>query len=223
VPCRASSANPTASAARPAVENLQAMSFMIPIVDADFAAELGADDETLEFPWQAAGAIRYYDLKRKPELLAEIEEARQAPALAEFLAAVNSPRCAFETAKCDAWFANELNVEEEIYGAACKFASYVDLVFTEKASRRLFSEHERFAQEITRLLTRAPEMPAAAEFLIRRCFFHENDEVREGFYFTFYLSGYGDDEAEARKRWGIALTLAANAIRQWSARTQSSL
>ena len=45
-------------------------------VEADFAVELGADDETLEFPWAAAdGGPRYYDLKRQPELLLEIEEA----------------------------------------------------------------------------------------------------------------------------------------------------
>src|SRR5260370_19887885 len=36
-------------------------------VEADFAVELGADDETLELPWAAAdGGLRYYDLKRQP-------------------------------------------------------------------------------------------------------------------------------------------------------------
>ena len=31
---------------------------------------------------------------------------------------------------------------------------------------------------------------------------------------TLYLFGYGDDEAQARQRWAIALKLAENAIRQ---------
>jgi hypothetical protein len=41
--------------------------------------------------------------------------------------------------------------------------------------------------------------------------------VRDGFYITFYLFGYGDDEAEARQRWGIGLNLVENAIRQVAA------
>src|SRR5512132_1456279 len=56
-------------------------------VEADFAVELGAEDERLEFPWAGADRARYYDLKRQPELLALIEEARELPALGEFLVA----------------------------------------------------------------------------------------------------------------------------------------
>src|SRR5580765_4235271 len=55
-------------------------------VEADFAVELGAEDETLDFPWAAAdGGLRHYDLKRQPVLLPEIEEARRVPELGEFL------------------------------------------------------------------------------------------------------------------------------------------
>ena len=44
-------------------------------MEADFAVELGAEDETLELPWAAEGGPRYFDLKRQPELLLEIDEA----------------------------------------------------------------------------------------------------------------------------------------------------
>lgn len=191
-------------------------------MDADFAVELGADDETLEIPWAAPDGPRYIDLKRNPHSLREIEEGQREPALSEFLLGMNAPASAFETAKCDTWFTCKLNPEEEIYGAACKFGSYVDLLFTAIPSRVVFSEHEKFAEEITKLLKRAPEMPASAEFLIRRCYFHEEGVPRDGFYFTFYLFGYGDDQAECRSRWQIALSLAGNAIRQWSARADPS-
>ena len=40
--------------------------------------------------------------------------------------------------------------------------------------------------------------------------------MRDGFYITFYLFGYGDDEAQARQRWSIALKLLENVIRQIS-------
>jgi len=40
--------------------------------------------------------------------------------------------------------------------------------------------------------------------------------MREGFYVTFYLFGYGEDEAQARESWAIGLKLVENAIRQMS-------
>jgi hypothetical protein len=190
-------------------------------VEADFAVELGGDDETLELPWAAAeGGPRYFDLKRQPGLLREIEEARRVPELGEFLAAINTPASILETAKCDAWSSTEMNPEEEIFGAACKFGSYVDLMFSEGTLRFSFPEHEQLARRIVQLLKRVPEIPAAAELILRRCFYPLADGIRDGFYVTFYLFGYGDDELQARQRWSIALKLVENAIRQISAEAQ---
>jgi hypothetical protein len=73
------------------------------------------------------------------------------------------------------------------------------------------------ATRLTQLLRRVPEIPAAAEFLVRRCYYHEEDETRDGFYITFYLFGYGDDDPQAQQRWVIGLKLVENAIRQISA------
>jgi hypothetical protein len=183
-------------------------------VEADFSVELGADDETLELPWAADGGPRYYDLKRQPELLLHIDEASCAPELGEFLVVMNSTDGILETAKCDTWSSTEMNPEEEIFGAAYKFGSYVDVLFSPETSRCSFAEHEQFAKRITQLLKRVPEIPAAVELLIRRCFYHVEEETREGFYITLYVLGYGDDEDQARQRWAIALKLVENAIRQ---------
>ena len=62
-------------------------------------------------------------------------------------------------------------------------------------------------------------------FMVRRCHYHPGtagaevaDTAQEdGFYLTFYLFGYGDDEDEARRRWGIALKISENALLQLSA------
>jgi hypothetical protein len=190
-------------------------------VEADFAVELGGDDETLELPWAAAeGGPRYFNLKHQPELLREIEEARRVPELGEFLAVINAPASILETAKCDAWSSTEMNPEEEIFGAACKFGSYVDLMLSQGTLRFSFAEHERLVRRIVQLLKRVPEIPAAAELIIRRCFYHVADGIRDGFYVTFYLFGYGDNELQARQRWAIALKLVENAIRQISAEAQ---
>lgn len=189
-------------------------------MQADFAIELGRDDESLEVPWSAAGSgPRYYDLKRQPENLRYIEEATRVQELGEFLMAVNSPASILETAKCDVWPSTEMNVEDEIFAAACKFGSYVDLLFTNEESRYWLTVHEKFVKRITELLKRVPEIPASAEFLVRRCFYHrgQSAETRDGFYITHYLFGYGEDETHARRRWAIGMKLVENAIRQISA------
>jgi hypothetical protein len=187
-------------------------------VEADFAVELGVDDEVLDLPWASAeSAVRYYDLKCQPDLLLYVEEAQSVPALGEFLAAINSSASILETAKCDAWHTTEMKPEEEIFAANSKFASYIDLLFSDEHRRFSFSEHEKMASRLTQLLRRVPEIPAAAEFLVRRCHYHEEDETRDGFYITFYLFGYGDDEPQAQQRWAIGLKLVENAIRQISA------
>jgi len=184
-------------------------------MEADFAIELGADDETLEMPWASEeNGPRYYDLKRHPEFLHSIEEARRVPEVGQFLTALNSPASILETAKCDAWPSTEMNAEEEILGATHKFCSYVDLLFADELSRFSFPAHERLAEQLVKLLKKVPEIPATAEFLIRRCHYHVEREIQDGFYITFYLFGYGDDAPQARQRWAIALNLVKNAIKQ---------
>jgi len=163
-------------------------------VEADFAVELGADDETLEFPWAEDGGLRYYDLKRQPELLPKLEEARRVPELGGFLGVLNSSSGILETAKCDTWSSTEINPEEEVYGRHTNSAPMWTSCFSAGTCRYCLAEHEQFAKRVTQLLKRVPEIPAAAEFLIRRAFYHSADEMQEGFYITLYLFGYGDDE-----------------------------
>jgi hypothetical protein len=207
-------------------------------MDADFSIELGREDPVLDFPWKdPAGKLAYVDLKRHPELMARIEEAEKFPELGEFLRAMNSARSMVETAKCDAWAATELSPEEEVYDASHKFVSYVDVVFSnidvhqsslpqsslrhssvhQSSLRESLPAHEQFARKLVELLRRVPETPSAAEVCVRRCFFGEDGGVREGFYCTVYVSGYGNDSASARQNWGVGLKLMGNAIMQLSA------
>ncbi len=188
-------------------------------MQADFAVELGRDDETLELPWAAAdGSLRYHDLKREPAALAHIAEATLWLELGEFLIAVNTQASMLESAKCDAWATTELNPDEEIFGVPWKFGSYVDLLISDPTVRFSFEKHETFLRHLTGLLKVVPEIPASAEFCLRRCFYHEGDRQREGYYLTFYAFGFGDDEAQARKQWGIALKLVSTAMTQLSSR-----
>jgi hypothetical protein len=182
-------------------------------MDATVSVELGAEDAHLEVPWQAE-SLRYYDLKRHPELLLELPESHNRE-MAEFLTAMNSALSMLETAKCDTWLSDQMEPPEAIYGASWKFGSYVDLIFTDPPLHTRFAAHENFGKRIARLLLRAPDIPSAAEFIVRRCYYAA--DTAEGFYLTFYLFGYGDDEDEARRRWGIALKMVENALLQLSA------
>jgi hypothetical protein len=148
--------------------------------------------------------------------------------MAEFLTAMNSSLSMLETAKCDTWLSDQMEEEEAIYAAKWKFGSYVDFIFADAPARSGSAGHENFANRAARLLRRAPDIPSAAEFIVRRCHYAPgaagaevssdgNSNAAEGFYLTFYLSGYGDDEDEARRRWGIALKIVENALLQLSA------
>lgn len=191
-------------------------------MDADYSVELGPGDPSLELPWRSDdGALQYHDLKRHPELLLYVDEANRYPELARFLSSLNSFTSIFATAKCDVWAEGELSEAEEIYGAPLKFGGYVDLLLEDGcAMRNDFEGHERLSRRAVELLAKAPEISAAAEFIIRRCYFQESGDAAAGYYWTAYIFGYGDDERDARKRWAIALEVVQNALLQVSAETR---
>jgi hypothetical protein len=184
----------------------------------DYSVELGRDDAALELPWISEdGATRYYNLKQHPDLVLQIPEAIQSQELSAFLTRVNAQGFPLETVKCDAWFTREIAAEEEIFNAAGKHVCYVDLIFSDGTWRGSFEQHEALATNLCVLLKRAPEMAASVELVIRRCYYHpkdDPDQSNEGFCVTAYVSGFGEDESEARKRWSIALTLLQNALVQ---------
>src|SRR5437016_5982952 len=93
----------------------------------DYSIELGPESPALEFPWASDdGTVRYYDLKQHPDLVLNIEEARNHKELSEFLSRINAASSPLQTAKCDTWFSRELFPEEEVFGASCKFACHLE-------------------------------------------------------------------------------------------------
>jgi hypothetical protein len=194
-------------------------------MDADFSIELGRDDPVLDFPWEdPTGKLVYVDLKRRPELLASIEEIGRFPELGEFLRELNSPRTIVETAKCDAWATTELSADETYLGTH-KFVSYVDVVFSGSdlhvsSLRQSFSAHEQFAKKLVERLSQGAETPSAVEICVRRCYFGaDKGDVREGLYWSLYVSGFGNDSASARENWETGLEEMRNAVVELSAPT----
>lgn len=201
----------------------------------DWSVELGADDPVLDFPWScpedtgqeeiAPGAAsdmpspgkaakpRYYDLRADPSLVDHLPEAQSSNELRKFLLRMNAAGFPLQSAKSDHWFTQEISEEEEIFGAPCKFSSYVDLLFTAAERQLSFADHEDYAAKLCDLLKSTPDMPASAEIIVRRCFY-ANRTDQDGYYFTVYVAGYGETEAQSRQRWSIALTLVQHALVQ---------
>ena len=148
-------------------------------MQADFSVELGGEAPALEVPWSLnAPCVRYYDLKKHPELVQEIPEAAAYPELGAFLSRINAAEFPLATAKCDAWSSSEVAPEEEIFGDR-KFVSYVDLIFVDESERCSFEQHEAFAKELCLLLGQAPEIAATVELVIRHCYYHQPILVSE--------------------------------------------
>jgi hypothetical protein len=191
------------------------------LMDADWSVELGKNDAALEFPWSSPdGSQRYLDLQRQPEQLAEIPESTLFQELGELLLALNRSESPWLTAKCDVWLDAELGEAEATHEAKVKRCSYVDLVARDESARFSFERHERWVKAAAHLLSGDDAQPVACEFIVRRCWYHtEVSSLRAGndaeapgeghpvpgFYVTFYLSGYGDDEPQAHARWAEEL------------------
>ena len=185
---------------------------------AEWSVDIGPDSPALEVPWRSEdGSLRFFDLKKQPELLLEVKETHEHFEMADFLAGVNN-KTEMATAKCDIWLSDEMDVEDEFFGEPLKRCCYIDCFFEREAERYDFGAYEKLADLIVTKFGRLPEMPASLEIVIRQCHFHLSDnpsESRTGYSFTFYVTGYGGDETHAHVHWAIALNLLRYAIHQF--------
>jgi hypothetical protein len=185
------------------------------LMQAEVAVALGGDDDALELPWASEdGSLRFYDLRENPELIFNIQEAAD-DSLLDFLVAVNGEHSSLQSVKCDTWLSDQMDVEDEYFATTWKHGSYVDVVFIDRAQAADQYSNLEFAEALVDLLKHAPEIPASAEVVLRRCYFHHPE--REGYALTLYSLGYGDDPDQARQRWAIAMRLMQAAIHQLSA------
>ncbi len=198
-------------------------------MDADYSVELGPDAPALEVPWtDPEGLLHYVELRGAGGLatcelecymdhnMDRIAETRRFPALRRFLADVNSQPSAWQTVKCDAW-PDETEAAENLYHAGFTQSSYVDLVLAEPtaALRGSLEAHQRLAIELARALEANESLEAVAEVVVRRCYFHhdENPEESEaGYCLTLFLIGYGASLGEATECWERTLEFAAGCL-----------
>lgn len=205
-------------------------------MEVDWSVEMGHGDAVLEFPWSSDDEqMRFYNLKLHPELLDEVPEAAEHPALRKCLARLNSADSGYQTAKCDVW---REGISPDSGGQPHMCSAYVDVLFTD-ARQLSFDAHESAVRELSSRLKDRDEdaivgqvpalRPAAqgrhdsgrdnerfVEFVVRRCFYHGESELIPGCCITFFVHGSGGSEREAYANWAAALEAVTEALMAWS-------
>ncbi|HEY0264751.1 MAG TPA: hypothetical protein VGC07_09520 [Granulicella sp.] len=179
---------------------------------AEWSAECSVDAPVLIVPWSDPnGTLRYIDLRANPHEIDHLPEAEQNPPLMQALRALNAPRSAVFTAKCDAWALSLeeretllLNIDPTLSDVPVGFGSYIDLVPRERTLLGSFPQQE---QLLGRLMRRAVPLdhPLAALECIIRPVFLEITTPQEGYSISLYVKALGADAQDAWQNWAAAL------------------
>jgi hypothetical protein len=199
---------------------------------AEWAVECSAEDPVLVVPWSAAEAGEdtnlklgdFVDLRENPYDLDQIPEADRYPALMQALRALNAPRSAVFTAKCDAWALDKDELEalrlqldlggegDDAHSAAAGFASYIDLVWRDRTVFASFHQSEQVLHRLARLAASIDQEAAMLECVLRPAMV-DLTGPQEGFAVTLYVKAVGPDAFTARQVWASALGAVVALIR----------
>ena len=197
---------------------------------ADWSVECSAEDPVLVVPWtvaEAAGSAAdsstpsstqssadFVDLRENPYDLDQIPEAEQHPPLMQALRALNAPRSAVFTAKCDAWPLDSSELDDlreqleigadahDITGSG--FASYIDLVWRDRTIFASFHQSEQLLHRLARLA--APiDQPLAMLDCVLRPAMVDLTSPQEGFAISLYIKALAQDAYTAKQVWASAL------------------
>lgn len=188
----------------------------------EWSVECSAEDPVLVVPWSVAEAgasegahiADFVDLRENPYDLDQIPEAEQYPPLMQALRALNAPRSAVFTAKCDAWKldSEELNqmrmhldIGDDNHGAAAAgFASYIDLVWRDRSIFASFHQSEQLLHRLERLAAPIYQPSAMLDCVLRPALV-DLTGPQEGFAISLYVKALGPDAESAKHDWASAL------------------
>jgi hypothetical protein len=179
-------------------------------MEADWEIEIGPDAPIIEALWPG-----FVDLRRAPERIDEIEEARGFPALAEALLRLNYSGSQQRTSKCDLWIPDpsltpwdpdEMNAThaESVVAIAC----YIDLLPINTSVFPKLDEAKTWARVAVQRLREIAVRSCRADLVIRRAF---QGDI-EGTGITAYLTACGADSESAHWALSDALRTLVNAI-----------
>jgi hypothetical protein len=187
---------------------------------AEWSAECAADDPVLVVPWSdPESPAHFVDLRENPYDLDHLPEAEQNPPLMQALRALNAPRSAVFTAKCDAWplAPDELEtlhytLDPTLEGLPNGFASYIDLLCRERALFISFHQQEQLLSRITRRAAALDHPHAALDCVLRPALI-DLTGPQEGFCISLYVKALGPDHDSAYRSWAEALEAVVTLLR----------
>ncbi len=194
---------------------------------ADWSVECSAEDPVLVVPWTLDGetgaeaetrgaghAADFINLRENPYDLDQIPEADQYPPLMQALRALNAPRSAVFTAKCDAWpldsqeleeLRERLDITESGYETeAAGFASYIDLLWRDRSIFASFHLGEQLLHRIARLAAPINQPQAMLDCVLRPALV-DLTGPQEGFAISLYVKTLAADAETAKQTWASAL------------------
>jgi hypothetical protein len=186
----------------------------------EWSVECSAEDAVLVVPWRDPdGTSAFVDLRADPYDLDQIVEAEKHPPLMQALRALNATRSPVFTAKCDAWALDEDELAQlrlDLYLTDAQsldgFASYIDLVWRERAIFASFHQHEQRLHRLARY-AEPIDRPAAALDCVLRPALIDLEAPHEGFAVSLYVKAAGIDEHAAREEWAATLATVVALIR----------
>jgi len=187
---------------------------------AEWSAECSAEDAVLVVPWKdAEGGAGFVDLRANPYDLDAIPEAAQHAPLLHALRALNGARSPVFTAKCDAWAMGaeelqQLQTELELSAADAPngFASYIDLVWRDRAMFISAPQHERTLRRLARLAEAIARSRAMLDCVLRPAVI-DLEGAQEGYAVSVYVKALGHDAHGAWEEWGAALEAVVGVVR----------
>lgn len=201
---------------------------------ADWSIECSADDPVLVVPWFAAeagvtadpGLGDFIDLRENPYDLDLIPEAELYPPLMQALRALNAPRSAVFTAKCDAWVLNEEELEQLRHhldiiddahedgstDTSAGFASYIDLIWRDRTIFASFHQSEQLLHRLARIAGSIDQRSAMLDCVLRPALI-DLTGPQEGFAITLYIKALGPDLFTAKQEWSAALEAMVSLLR----------
>jgi hypothetical protein len=203
----------------------------------DWTAECGPEDPVLVVPWSDVSSdadqhdrprAQFIDLRENPYDIDHLPEAAEHPALLQALRALNASRSPVFTAKCDAWpiaaasnpddYANHelaylrLNLAHADEETPNGFASYIDLLWRDRATFASRHRHEQLLDRITRRAA-AIDAPYTMLELVLRPAFLDLTGPQEGFAVSLYVKSLGHDSESAYENWSRTLTELTTLVR----------
>jgi hypothetical protein len=187
----------------------------------EWSAECSADDPVLVVPWSdpSDGNRRFIDLRENPYDLDHLPEAERYPALMHALRALNAPRSAVFTAKCDAWPLDEeelgaLRADLDIIAeeSPAGFVSYIDILWRERSLFASFHLQEQMLHRLTRHAAPLAHPYAMLDSILRPAMV-DLSGPQEGFAVSLYVKALGHNQQAAEENWSSALDAVVAVLR----------